>query len=139
MSQLTPHFENCIHRACSSALLSIAAPVEVCVHLQGCRPSLFQHPPPLRRHGCPLRVQLKDQHVQRGDGWLSTRVFQVFGGTFNAVGEFVTQKNHRALSVPLHLSFLLKNGHMCLYTSQLATRPPYLRSIRKILLEKKLW
>lgn len=92
-----------IHRACSAAWLSSAAPVEACVHACTCRAAL----PPC--HGCPLQVQLKDQRTA-GDGWLSTRVFQVFGEHSTLSVSFVTQKNHRALSVPLHLSSLRKNS-----------------------------
>lgn len=95
---------NASFRACSAALLSSAAPVEACVRACTCRAAL----PPC--HGCPLQVQLKDQRTA-GDGWLSTRVFQVFGEHSTLSVSFVTQKNHRALSVPLHLSSLRKNSH----------------------------
>lgn len=45
------------------------------------------------------------------DGWLSTRVFQVFGEHSTLSVSFVAQKNHRALSVPFHLSSLRTNSH----------------------------
>lgn len=60
-------------------------------------------------HGCPLRVQLRDQSAAC-DGWLSAPVFQVFGEHSTLSVSFGTQKNHRALSVPRHLSSLRKNS-----------------------------
>ncbi len=44
--------------------------------------------------------------------------FFKFWGTFNAVGEFVTQRNHRVLSVPLHLILHHSEAHtaLCAHT-----------------------
>lgn len=36
-------------------------------------------------------------------------------GTFNAVGEFVTRRNHRVLSVPLHMSSHRSETHTAMF------------------------
>lgn len=79
-------------------------------------PALHRHPPPLHRHGCPLWEGLGVWWPC--DGRLSAGVFQVFGEHSTLSVSFVTLINHRALSVPLRLSSLRNNSHLCLHNWQ---------------------